>query len=79
MAERGLVGARADARRMLTRQETRVMELLIEGRRDKEIASILGLSPRTVTVFIENACDKLNTRTRIQAAVTFDRMRAAWP
>ena len=67
------------ASRMLTKQEARVMELLIEGRRDKEIASILGLSPRTVTVFIEKACDKLNTRTRTQAAVTFDRMRAAWP
>jgi len=64
---------------MLTEREMRVMELLIEGKRDKEIASILGVSPRTVYLFTEQAREKMNVKTRIQAAVNFDRMRAAWP
>jgi DNA-binding response OmpR family regulator len=39
------------------------------GKTSSEIATILGLSKRTVDFHIENACRKLNVATRIEAAV----------
>lgn len=79
MAESRLVASRTDASGMLTTQETRVMELLLEGKRDKEISRLLIISSASVTNAVERACKKMNVRTRLQAAVAFDRMRAAWP
>jgi len=64
---------------MLTTQETQVMELVLEGKRDKEISRLLMISAASITNAVERARKKMNARTRSQAAVAFDRMRAAWP
>lgn len=49
------------------------MRALIEGKRDAEIALVLGTSSRTVQKQVESACCKLGALTRSQGAVLFDR------
>jgi DNA-binding NarL/FixJ family response regulator len=44
---------------------------LIEGLRDKDIGPLLGLTTRSVTRIVLEICDKLNARTRTQAACIF--------
>ena len=55
----------------LTDKERRTMDLLIEGRRDREIAEILGVSHRTVAHTVTRVCNKLGALTRAQAAAMF--------
>jgi len=50
----------------------RELECLIwvtRGKSSGDIASILGLSPRTVDSYLEKVCSKLRVRTRIEAVV----------
>jgi DNA-binding CsgD family transcriptional regulator len=54
---------------VLTPRQEQVMRLLIDGKRDGEIALILSISLRTVRWHIGNTCHKLNAETRVQAAV----------
>ena len=42
-----------------------------EGRTNKEIAIVLGLSDQTVKNYLSNAMDKLNTSRRVQAAALY--------
>ncbi|MBE9179642.1 response regulator transcription factor [Oculatella sp. LEGE 06141] len=53
----------------LTDREMEVLKLLVEGRTNPEIASILYLSPSTVKAHIRNIMNKLAVDDRVQAAV----------
>ena len=52
----------------LTPRECEVMLWVGEGKRDREIATILGLSPRTVEKHAGHILKKLNVETRTAAA-----------
>ncbi|HEX6927983.1 MAG TPA: response regulator [Gammaproteobacteria bacterium] len=58
--------AEMDAKRerlmRLTRREREVMELLADGRHNREIAETLGISPRTVEVYRARMMEKLQAR-----------------
>lgn len=54
---------------VLTAAEERVLELLSLSRTNKEIASVLGISPATVKRHIENIFRKLGLRNRVEAAI----------
>lgn len=47
------------------------MQWLSEGLRDKDIGPLLGLTTRSVTRIVREICDKLDARTRTQAACMF--------
>jgi len=55
----------------LSAQEQRVLALVIEGRTNKEIATSLGLSDKTVKNYLSNAFQKLGISRRTQAAALF--------
>jgi DNA-binding CsgD family transcriptional regulator len=52
----------------LTPRETEVLQWVTEGKRDGEVAAILGLSPRTVQHHLERIYRKLGVETRTAAA-----------
>ena len=63
----------------LSRREQIVLQWLIEGLRDKDIAPLLGLTARSVARVVQEICDKLNART--QAACIFlseQKVRIDW-
>ena len=67
---------RSDARlalhgafRLLTRREREVVELLAQGRTNREIAGALVISERTVENHVSNVLGKLELDTRAQVAV----------
>ena len=51
----------------LTPRQCEVMQWISEGKRDREIATILGLSTRTVEKHVCHIFDKLKVETRIAA------------
>jgi DNA-binding CsgD family transcriptional regulator len=51
----------------LTPREREVLQLAADGRRTKDIAELLTLSPRTVKTHFEHAYEKLGTRDRAGA------------
>ena len=53
----------------LTNRETEVLELVVEGRANREIATALFISESTVKNHLRNILDKLHLQNRIQAAV----------
>lgn len=55
----------------LTEQERRVLALVTEGKTNKEIATVLGLSEKTIKNYLSHAFEKLNVTRRAQAAVRF--------
>lgn len=60
-------GGPADPLTLLSPQEKRVLGLIAEGRTNKEVASDLGLSEKTVKNYVANVFDKLNVTRRAQA------------
>jgi DNA-binding NarL/FixJ family response regulator len=52
----------------LTRRELEVVRLVAVGRTNREIATELFLSPRTVDMHIRNILRKLDCRSRVEAA-----------
>jgi DNA-binding NarL/FixJ family response regulator len=50
----------------LTIRERQVLELLVDGKSNKEIALLLGISPKTVSVHRSSLMLKLNVRTSIE-------------
>ena len=56
---------------LLSRREQRILRWLSEGLRDKDIGPLLGLTTRSVTRVVREICDKLDARTRTQAACMF--------
>jgi DNA-binding NarL/FixJ family response regulator len=59
----------------LTARETKLMELLLEGKRDKEIARAMTVSENTVRAYLRVIEAKLDASCRIVAAVKYDRLR----
>ncbi len=57
----------------LSPQERRILVLVVEGKTNKEIASELGLSDKTVKNYLSNAFQKLNVHRRSHAAAAFNR------
>jgi DNA-binding NarL/FixJ family response regulator len=68
VAER--LGPRAAARRRAgpDRREREVVTLVAVGRTNREIATELFLSPRTVDMYVRNLLRKLDCRSRVEAA-----------
>jgi DNA-binding CsgD family transcriptional regulator len=58
---------RAQASLGITEREREVLQLLADGRSNKEIASRLGLSPNTVKTHVANLFEKLRVARRTQA------------
>jgi predicted ATPase/DNA-binding CsgD family transcriptional regulator len=56
-----------DAESMLTRREREVLKLLIEGHSDREIATALSISPRTVETHVGRILTKLGLHSRTAA------------
>lgn len=52
----------------LTRREIEVLELIVEGKTDNEIAEILFISPRTVSTHVGNMLAKANVINRVELA-----------
>lgn len=53
----------------ISQREGEVLSWLAKGKSNKDIATILGLSPRTVTKHIENILEKLGAENRTSAAI----------
>jgi DNA-binding NarL/FixJ family response regulator len=53
----------------LTIREIDILELVVEGMTNKEIASALNISENTVKIHLRNILEKLHLQNRIQAAV----------
>jgi two-component system, NarL family, response regulator DevR len=58
----------------LSAQESRICALVVEGKTNKEIAAVLGLSDKTVKNYLSNAFQKLQVSRRSQAAAVFVRV-----
>ncbi len=56
---------------ILSAQERRVLALVAEGKTNKEIAIVMGLSDKTVKNYLSNLLDKLNLSRRSQAAAFY--------
>lgn len=63
--------AAKDKLAILSNQEKRVLALVAEGKTNKEIALVLGLSDKTVKNYFSNILDKLKLTRRSQAAAFF--------
>ena len=59
---------RADTNRLSTR-EREVLGLLAQGRQNKQIAQILGITPGTVECHMHSILKKFGVSTRLQAAL----------
>jgi DNA-binding CsgD family transcriptional regulator len=66
------IGRRPRAQRGgLSRREHEVMQLVSQGLTDKQIGRILFISPGTAKVHVHHALEKLNARTRAEAAAKY--------
>jgi two-component system response regulator DevR len=70
---RKLHATKADSKDDLSPQEARILELVVEGKTNKEIAATLGLSAKTVKNYLSNAFQKLHVSRRSHAAVLYSR------
>lgn len=61
----------ADKLSLLSAQERRVLALVAEGKTNKEIASEMDLSDKTVKNYLSNVFEKLQISRRSQAAVLY--------
>ena len=50
----------------LTERERQVLQLIVDGKSNKEIASTLGISPKTVSVHRTNVMTKLEVQTTVE-------------
>jgi DNA-binding CsgD family transcriptional regulator len=73
------VDFRAWRRHGLTRRECDVLQWLVEGKRNSEIAIILGTQPRTIGKHLENIFAKLRVETRSAAAAEARRLLGEAP
>lgn len=71
-----------EERERLTEQERRVLDLIADGKTNREIAQTLSLAEKTVKNYVSNILAKLQVRRRTDAAVFVTRHRArgqGWP
>ena len=59
---------------ILTNQERRIFELIINNKSTEEIAYMLNVSPKTVRNHISNAMQKLGVKGRAHAVVELIRL-----
>ncbi|HYF57970.1 MAG TPA: helix-turn-helix transcriptional regulator, partial [Burkholderiaceae bacterium] len=59
----------------LTGRETEVLLWVARGKTNRDIAEILGMSPRTVNKHLEHVFEKLGVETRTAAAAAAARLR----
>src|SRR5690606_35225220 len=52
---------------VLTRREEEILQWIVEGKRNSEIATILGIAVRTVGKHVEHILEKLGVETRTAA------------
>jgi DNA-binding CsgD family transcriptional regulator/tetratricopeptide (TPR) repeat protein len=52
----------------LTDREDQVLQLVSEGRTDQQIADVLGISKRTVSVHVSRILDKFGVKNRVEAS-----------
>jgi DNA-binding NarL/FixJ family response regulator len=64
----GRFGGSSLRRGKVSPREADVLDLLCRGLTDRQIATRLGISPRTVDKHLEHAYVKLGVRCRVQAA-----------
>jgi two-component system, NarL family, response regulator DevR len=55
----------------LSPQEERVLKLVADGKTNKEIAAVMGLSDKTVKNYLANVYDKLHVSRRSQATAVY--------
>ena len=58
-----------ETREELTPRETEILELVVKGATNKEIAEALRITENTVKIHLRNILEKLHLQNRIQAAV----------
>jgi two-component system, NarL family, response regulator DevR len=68
-----LVAQRLRQSPALSKQEYRVLALVVDGKTNREIGAQLGLSEKTVRNYLSNAFQKLGVSRRSQAAAMFVR------
>ena len=59
----------------LTARESEVLLWVARGKTNRDIADILGMSPRTVNKHLEHIFEKLGVETRTAAAAAARRLR----
>jgi DNA-binding NarL/FixJ family response regulator len=62
-------GSSSEAQEELTPREIEVLELIVEGSTNREIAEALSIAEDTVKIHLRNILQKLHLQNRIQAAV----------
>jgi DNA-binding NarL/FixJ family response regulator len=63
----------------LTIREAEIMNLLIDGLLDKEIASRLGISLQTVKSHLKNTYSKLGVSNRVEAMLVYTKLNSNYP
>jgi len=77
VAETGQIEDLQTALFRLTQRESEVLHWVIQGKTNRDIGDILGMSPRTVNKHLEHVFEKLGVETRTAAAtLATNRMRA---
>lgn len=66
-------GSEANPLESLTQLEGRVLAEVAKGRTDKEVASVLNLTPKTARNYVSRIFGKLAVRTRTEAALVYAR------
>jgi two-component system, NarL family, nitrate/nitrite response regulator NarL len=59
----------------LTNQQIKVLEHLVEGKTNKEIAKSLGVAPSTINFHVDSILERLDARNRSEACAKFIVMR----
>ncbi|TML15319.1 MAG: response regulator transcription factor, partial [Actinobacteria bacterium] len=68
--ELGRIGGRKAAREGLSTTETEIVELVVAGRSNKEVAQALHLSPKTVEWNLSKVYRKFGVHSRTELAAT---------
>ncbi len=55
--------------------ERKIIDLIIQGKNNKEIAGSIGLSSGTVKNYVSNLLQKCNLKSRIELAIFFERRK----
>lgn len=55
----------------LTLREKEILRLVVEGQTNREIAYRLSISPKTVSVHLQNVYRKIGVDSRVEAVVWF--------
>ena len=69
ITEEGNISETIGENSLLSNQELRIMQLLVTGKNNKEIATELAISEHTVASHLMNVYRKFNVRTRIEATI----------